>query len=630
MLHLLNATPNSRVNNNLRQMYAMMLVKGADVLLPDGREQALKSAEAQLEKWGDRLTEVLDNSMTDAQAEAVAEAIAKGIPLTLRDGKPNPDFPQVNPLGLNPQQDLDLINAIKSKKEDGPHFIDGLMDFAKYIKANRAGKPYRSYFNAYIDGKTNGIASNGIQMGSIETAEATGVIRKNTKQLLDRGDIRDQLKDNLLNSLDQGYDGNTDGFTTELHDVSKAVFSFRDLNKATTMTFGYGKEFSSFKKDINKTIDYLEELALSGNADAIAEHGLESFTDSMNVLRENDLPIAETILGKYVGGLAESLSSEAVDSRSLMRSAAVLHAVTNSLFSIKSPTGFDLNIGGLETLGWDQADAAEYTVKRDGKAEKVRVGQYKTEATSSAIKTRTKDGVTELDVGGEAYGGSVPAPVQSLDAATVALSTSGKSWAKLKSASEGNPYVHTIYDAFKMDANGYDVILDEVNNNWINASMKWSYLEETYKSTKETMSNFWKDINQLDPNTKIDTSIDGEHRMMGYLLDPSESKSGRWPTKLHSKLFKLISRNDNETQEQYEKRIFDKVAAISNTVRKAGYKLGSPEATVEQLKVFVRELSNHLELSGRLSSMIKRTNDKKAELNRKIKSRGPVLQYYAH
>ena len=29
---------------------------------------------------------------------------------------------------------------------------------------------------------------------------------------------------------------------------------------------------------------------------------------------------------------------------------------------------------------------------------------------------------------------------------------------------------------------GYDVVLEEVNKNWLYSSMKWSYLEETQKS----------------------------------------------------------------------------------------------------------------------------------------------------
>ena len=42
--------------------------------------------------------------------------------------------------------------------------------------------------------------------------------------------------------------------------------------------------------------------------------------------------------------------------------------------------------------------------------------------------------------------------------------------------SGGNPYMHTIYDAFKADANGFDVVVEEVNKNWMEAASKWSYL----------------------------------------------------------------------------------------------------------------------------------------------------------
>ena len=64
------ATPGSRVDRNLRQMYAMMLVKGADADLPAGREVALAKAAPKLAAWGKRLQEALDNSMNETTAEA--------------------------------------------------------------------------------------------------------------------------------------------------------------------------------------------------------------------------------------------------------------------------------------------------------------------------------------------------------------------------------------------------------------------------------------------------------------------------------------------------------------------------------------------------------------------------------
>ena len=139
----------------------MMLVDGGDNVLPHIRETKFEAEAARLEAWGDRLQQAM--TMTDADAEAISQAIEAGTPLS------DPNFPQVAPIALDSEADAELINKIEKKGEDGPHFIDGLIDASKYLKARRAGKPYHSYFNAYIDGKTNGIASNGIQMGNSKT-----------------------------------------------------------------------------------------------------------------------------------------------------------------------------------------------------------------------------------------------------------------------------------------------------------------------------------------------------------------------------------------------------------------------------------------------------------------------------
>ena len=72
------AKPGSRIDNNLRQMYALMLVQHshienplkpnkmlpADALLPRQREIALQKNTRRLEAWGDRLQEVLNSSIS--------------------------------------------------------------------------------------------------------------------------------------------------------------------------------------------------------------------------------------------------------------------------------------------------------------------------------------------------------------------------------------------------------------------------------------------------------------------------------------------------------------------------------------------------------------------------------------
>ena len=623
------ATPGSRIDKNLRQMYAMMLVGDthklpalrdennkfikADALLPAQRDLALNAAAPQLEKWGDRLAEVL--TMTDEQYEQIADAIEQGAPL-------DQNFPQVPQLELDPEADAELIQAIQKKGEDGPHFIDGLIDFAKYNKARKKGQPYHSYFNAYIDGKTNGIASNGIQMGHLGTAQATGVVRKNVRQLLDEGDIRDQLKNFAVGSISKGWEGNTDGFESELNDVAENLYSYRDFNKATTMTFGYGKEIQSFKKDIEEYLGLLSELAPEGS----------SYNTSLGVLDEKMSrdELAGTLLEKYSEALEDALSDDAIENRGLMRGAAILHSATNKLFSIKSYTGMDINLGRNVHGGRENATSTDYRIYGEGKPAQVNAFHYETEATSAAVRTLHGD-----DVPGEyAYGGSLPGPVQSLDAATVAMTASGKSWDKLKAKSMGNPYMHTIYDAFKMDAMGYDTVLEEVNKNWLKASMDWSYLDETLKSTTNAMKEWNESLKGKSDRTPLTSN---ERIYMDWMMKSITTSSGKQiPMNYVNKMSKVM---EGEGDEKF-KAALDSSFKLADKMKAAGYDFNSPpaEPNVGQLKVFVKHLFDNINLRPRLTKAVNDTNKKKAELRREIQRRGYktqsgetiALQYYAH
>ena len=428
-----NATPvridkGGRTDNNIRQMYAMMLVKGADVLLPLERERALDAATPRLRAWGNRLKQAL--TMSDGEYEAVSQAITEGVPLT------DQRFPQVQPLALDPEADAELINVIRSKGEDGPHTIDGLIDFATYMDKRDADKPHHSYFNAYIDGKTNGLASNGIQMGSFETAAATGVTRKGTKDLLDEGDIRDQLAIKATNSIDKGWDGNVSEFLPELNNIARTIFNHRQLNKDTTMTFGYGKEIPSFAQNISDTID-----ELSASNPELAQH----VAQVLDVGKMTQSELSNKLLEKYREALTEVLSDDALDSRRLMRGSALLHAAMDEIMMIKSYTGTPLYLGANENTG--EASQTQVRIYDQDAPTRLSVQHYEERLTSAAGRTRTDaQGEQQFQPGEYAYGGSLPGPVQSLDAATVAMSAAGPSWQKLKAKSNGKPYMHTIYD----------------------------------------------------------------------------------------------------------------------------------------------------------------------------------------
>ena len=423
-----------RVDQNLRQMYTMMLlpknVKG-DLALPAERESLLRQHTPRVVQWGKRLKELVDNTMTDAQYETVAAAVEQGLPLS------DPIFQQnLAPLELDPEADKELIAHIKSKGEDGPHTIDGLIDFYNYHLATTQGKPYASYFNAYMDGKTNGLASNGMQMGNIPTAARTGVLRDSKETLLDDGDIRDELQKLALESVrENGFGGNMGELEGAFVTIAEKAFSHRDFNKMTTMTFGYGKEIDSFKHTLNDTLAELKETA--GEADP--------FVEAMNQAEQqmSSLEIAEVLMEQhYANALAQVVSPEAIESRALMRSVSALYATMNEIMSFQGPSGMDLMFGKDISTGEAGAQRREVGIyEGDQKAGSLSVASYDNEATSAAPRTQIDpDTGEEVQVAGEhAYGGSVVGPVQALDAATVARTASGKSWDKLKRASGGNP-----------------------------------------------------------------------------------------------------------------------------------------------------------------------------------------------
>ena len=566
------AKPGSRVEKNLRQMYAMMLVKGADSVLPDAREIKLKGAEVQLEAWGDKLAALLDQSMTDAQYEQVSDAIAAGTPLN------DPNFPQVNGLQLDPTADADLISQIEGKGEDGPHFIDGLIDFAKYAKAKRAGIPYHSYFNAYIDGKTNGIASNGIQMGITKTAYQTGVIRNSDVDYLDDGDIREALKNELNFQIDNsGFGGNVEAISSELNAVARAVYNHRDLNKKTTMTFGYGKEVDSFGEDMYETAQFLKADPTQIQDPAMREAFLASI-DAVETAIPNPAAFGETLMTLYAPALSSVMSAEALATRSVMRGAAAMFAMTDSIMEIAGPTGMDLRFG-RDVINEDGTTTSQYRLRGadvEGGVQMFKATSHEQRPTSAAVKQYDEMG----DVGGHAYGGSVVGPVQALDAATVGLTTSGKSWNRLKAASGGNPYVHTIYDAFKADAMGFDTIMEEVNANWLKASMDWSYLEETQKALKKQMTDWKEATAKRNPTEKLNST---ERAYMDYIMQPVVGESGKpFMKNFKDRLFKSMRKDSMD--------MFQAMNHMQKRMAHVGYDWKNPpsEPTVAQLKEFVK------------------------------------------
>ena len=294
----------------------------------------------------------------------------------------------------------------------------------------------------------------------------------------------------------------------------------------------------------------------------------------------------------------------------------------------------DINLGRNESLGTEGAPTSSYRLG----GERTYVQHYEAEATSAAPKTKTdaETGEVSYTPGEVAYGGSVVAPVQALDASTVAQSASGRSWDRLSKASGGNPYLHTIYDAFKVDANGYDVMLEEINKNWLNTSMKYNYLQETYDATKDAMTKWRSEINdriKANPNEKLTKN---EAAYMQWFLETEESSSGK---KILKNMAVKIQKFKNYAL-PFNDEVWNDTKYMASAMKGVDYNVYNPPEVpnVMQLKKFVDVLTSQLELSTRMNKQIEKINSNKQKLKQEILKKGYktpsgeriALQYYAH
>ena len=656
----------NRQERNLRQMYAMILLKAGDDALPPRRDALLESNKGILRAMGIRLREAL--TMTDAQLEAVSIAIENKVPLD------SPQFPKFDGLNLDPNNEADakIIRQIKSKKDDGNLFIDTIIDFANYMdykdRPDGDGQ-FLSSVNAYMDGKTNGPASNAMQLGDKRTAFFTGVMRTQDEKLLDSGDLRDSLIRLATQSIIDKPFNLEDDMRQPAETVAKEVFKYRELAKLVIMTWGYGKELTSFGPLIEEVVALItaekqrvlsEGLSKNSLKDIDAAHDYLSALDTINSLDYTDdsvgsmAKVREQMLTKYSESVKGILANGAMEARSLMRAVAAETAIMNLPFVFQTPSGMITHVGGMASLGSEGANRSTYR-SVDPNTGKLRapteVIHYESESTAAAERIRN-----DVAIPAEyAYGGAPVVPIQGIDAAVVARTASGKSWSALQKT-PGAPYLHTIYDAFKVDANGYDTVLREVNTNWMDITIGtdkdkgWSYLEEALRSLKESNRIFDK---ALQGRSNDDVLTANERALMGWLLTGDlkkgpDPRTGEWSERVVIPNFKNRISKYNQLLNQKVKGGggFDEPAIISDIVvkqmSKVGYDVLNPpqSPTVGQLKEFRNLLRTHLNTVSRLEKSIAETNKNKKELRREMMKGGMMytdpegytfpLQYYAH
>lgn len=646
-----NVKIGSRQEKNVRQMFAMLLIpktnnaegtavlnQAGDTYLPDQRDFLLTQKSNELYEYGARLTSLM--AITDTDYDRIIEAITNGVPLT------DPNFPKVNGFNLDPEADSTLINLITKQGDDATIYMDALIEFKKYMdfKNGVTSVPFTTYLNAYIDGKTNGPASNAMLLGNSDTAFLTGVVRTQGISTLDDGDMRDRLIGLASDSIQEGWKLDPE-YVQSMDNIAMEVYANRDLAKYTIMTFGYGKEIESYGDYIQEVIELLKQKNIREAQEAGIE-GLTQFEMDLNNVTNSykkaegstGLPeLANALNSRYAKSIKEVLGDEALEARSIMRAIAAKHAMMNEPFIITGPSGMQIHIGGEASTGYDNADKSSYRISPTSlpqdQFKTITIASYNKELTAAASKSR--DG--KQTPGELAYGGSAVAPIQAIDAAVVMMTASGESFKKLKVASGGNPYIYTIYDAFKMDANGYDVMLEEVNRNWEKATLNWSYLEQAKISLEEATQRFNKKMMRNSDEVTDNEAVYMKH-MLKVTIDPITSK--RQMKNIVSRMPKFLNKDDTNTRD-----ISNEIRSILNAV---DYDVLNPpkKPNVKQLKTFVKLMDSYFNsyqepqgtLMTRLNKMIKETNDNKLKLRKLLSEKSYTLpngtkvslQYYGH
>lgn len=671
---------NSREEKNLREMYSMMMVqfegKEAGDMLYKQREEMFNRAYPNLVKFGGILKKALDN--TNVDPVKVAEAVLQGVPLD------NPDFPQFEMLKIPPEESL-LIQRIFKKGEDGLALIDGLIDVYEYDRVLQHNKnnpdqlqQFHTHYNAYIDGKTNGLASNGMQLGIESTAERTGVLR--TAESIyavgdDNRDMRDVLADALVTQLeDQRFKErlkeNMGDDSTSLTSIAYVLFTTRALNKATTMTFGYGKELNSFKKDLHdftilKYQESKELLAKKGENGKYTESemALVKFHQHVDYLAASpkfidgapmgvtttEEAIAHYLLDIYADKLIEVITPDGIKARKTMYNAAMLHVMMDELIEMEGPTGFPLYYGGLVSTGAIEGEEISYSITtdldedgfplEDSRKRSVKAQSYGLRGTASAVRETIQQGKVQQYIGGDALGASNPGPVQAIDAATVVMSVIGDSYNKLKAASKGKPYIHTIYDAFKADASGFDVVVKEVNTNWYNINKQYSYLREMQESYKNALERFNRRLDNYPKDQKIDIKNSGLKKIGEFLDGKYDSKK----KKTNRRALKSFIKRNLPKDATGKESVDYKMATVINKLIRANVLKDEHDIpthlTPVQIKMFIRILKEHMDEKGggfdrSLNEFIKHTDIQRAKLfdkiDQQVREGRLIAQYYAH
>lgn len=491
----------SRLGKNYLNIMALSF--GQDQMLERGRLKDLDQNRAKYVKWGNILKESLNEVLPQEAFEMAAQAIQSGknVPPQMVQGLMK--FQE----RLKQDDAADLMQLLIDKGEDAPMAIDALIDFAEFDANMQAGRPHITFVNAYVDGKTNGIANQGMMLGNRKLAVQVGALRSETAQeAVEGGDIRKAMATMISKRLEttipviseEKYAGSP-GKYRDIKRALEILGSEKVINKAISMIFPYGKELAGMKKEIEVLIPTIR----TQNAE------LDGIMNSLNM----DKDILNAAHDNVVYALFDIFGEDTFNTRGVMRAVGFMHALTDSLFSLRGPAGHRILLGDKRV---ENAPKTKSTVVVKGpkadESEALLLQESPTYMSSAAEKNG--------EAAGYVRGRANVIPTQSIDGATVVRTSTGSSWSKLKSVHPDNdPYFFQIYDAFKVDVHSYDAIVYEANKNFLDITTRdWNFVEEAQKEYHKLMKDFRRAM-EANPDAEFDLK-DGKFDYLYKLLDP--------------------------------------------------------------------------------------------------------------
>lgn len=630
------ATPHilikGKKNNGLIQTFALAMLED-DMLLDGPRYDEMMLQSKKFSDWGAQLKGLLDKAVPEEMLEPLMEAVVKDIPLD-DPSFPKPPFRTFGE-GITPQ----LKEYLDSKGMDALAAMDAMIEWNRYVNTPD-GASFSTNIGAWADGKNNGVANGGNLIGSHKLAFLTGVLRDpkslhalNTQSDGKVIDVAREMSNITLQDVEEKgifIDQKLKGSKAELTELAKIMANERELNKAISMIFPYGKELNSMKSEVSDHI--LNKVGTDPRFEAVYNEGLNSGKFSHS-------DIVDVVHHNVTSSVVEIFGDDTFTARGLTRNSSYLMAAMDQGLTIISPSGSEMHLGGNKK---DLSKSVDSSVSvnsnlEGGERSTLKVQTSPTYHSSAAAKNDR--------VSAKGFGRALVMPVHAIDASAMHNMFSGKVWDKIKKVyGKNSPFVRQVYDAISVDPTNYEVVMKELNNGWKDLTLEgWDYFEEMRKSVDNGRKKFIKDM-EAEEGTKFTLEAGSRFDFIGALMTAEETDFGFNHATLKSFIrttFPMVDNMDPKVYSTEVKRRANRLLADLSSV--VGKDMGEVDKSVSELPTInsrqvlaiVNRLFNENEYSKTSNAIVKRFAKQRRELNRsvgnlKAESGTGSRQYHGH